>query len=50
VGVEAIRDFLEDLQGSYEDHVTEGEETVDLGHGVVFSGWRLLICSIAQVW
>ncbi len=36
-GVAAIASFLEDWWGTWGDHLTEAEEVVDLGHGVVFS-------------
>jgi ketosteroid isomerase-like protein len=36
-GVAAIGSFLEDWWGTWGDHVIEVEESVDLGHGVVFS-------------
>jgi ketosteroid isomerase-like protein len=35
-GVDAIRAFLEDPLESYEEHLVEVEEVLDLGHGVVF--------------
>jgi ketosteroid isomerase-like protein len=39
-GVAAIRSFVEDWWGTWADYLLEGEETVDLGHGVVFSSVR----------
>jgi ketosteroid isomerase-like protein len=35
-GVTAIGRFLEDWWATWGDHLIEAEETVDLGHGVVF--------------
>jgi ketosteroid isomerase-like protein len=40
-GVAAIRGFLEDWLGSYENYETEPEEILDLGNGVVFALLRL---------
>jgi ketosteroid isomerase-like protein len=39
-GVAAIRSFVEEWWGTWGDHLIEVEETVDLGHGVVFSSVR----------
>jgi ketosteroid isomerase-like protein len=39
-GLEAIRGFVGDWLGSYDDLVQEAEEILDLGHGVVFAVWR----------
>lgn len=39
-GVDAIRAFLEDWLGSYEEYLVEVEEVFDLGHGVVFVAYR----------
>jgi ketosteroid isomerase-like protein len=39
-GVTAIRRFLEDWWGTWGDHLIEEEETVDLGHGVVYTHAR----------
>jgi ketosteroid isomerase-like protein len=39
-GAAAIRDFIEDWFGTWEDHLVETEAIVDLGHGVVFSSVR----------
>ena len=39
-GVAAIRTFVEDWWGTWADYLLEVEETVDLGHGVVFSTAR----------
>src|SRR5438876_11673848 len=36
-GVAAIGSFLKEWWGTWEEHVIEVEESVDLGHGVVFS-------------
>jgi ketosteroid isomerase-like protein len=36
-GVEAIREFLEDWWGAYEEFEAEAEEVVDLGNGVTFA-------------
>jgi ketosteroid isomerase-like protein len=36
-GVAAIGGFLREWWGTWEEHVIEVEECVDLGHGVVFS-------------
>jgi ketosteroid isomerase-like protein len=36
-GEEAIRNFLEDWHRSWEDYRFEGEEVLDLGHGVGLS-------------
>jgi ketosteroid isomerase-like protein len=36
-GVAAIGNFLEDWWGTWEEHLIEVEEVVDLGHGVAFS-------------
>ena len=35
-GVDAIRSFLEDWFGAFEDYQIDMEETVDLGEGVIF--------------
>jgi ketosteroid isomerase-like protein len=35
-GVDAIRSFLEDWFGAFEDYQIDVEETVDLGEGVIF--------------
>jgi ketosteroid isomerase-like protein len=40
-GVAAIRAFLEDWLGVYEEHEIEPEEILDLGNGVVFVVTRL---------
>jgi ketosteroid isomerase-like protein len=40
-GAAAIRSFLEDWVGSYEDYEYEQEEALDLGNGVVFAVSRL---------
>jgi ketosteroid isomerase-like protein len=40
-GVAAIRGFLEDWLGAYEEYEIEPEEIVDLGNGVVFVVTRL---------
>jgi ketosteroid isomerase-like protein len=40
-GAPAIRRFLEDWFGSYEDYATEQEEGRNLGNGVVFAVTRL---------
>jgi ketosteroid isomerase-like protein len=39
-GRPAIRRFLEDWLGSYEEYRAERDETLDLGHGVVFIAYR----------
>lgn len=39
-GAAAIRSFIEDFWGTFEDHAVEPEEIVDCGHGVVFEGIR----------
>jgi ketosteroid isomerase-like protein len=39
-GSRAIREFVEGWWATFEDHVLEPEETVDLGHGVLFSKVR----------
>ena len=39
-GVAAIRGFVEDWLGNYEDYLAEAEEIVDLGGGVVFVAYR----------
>jgi len=39
-GAEAIRGFVEDWQGTYEDYGVEVEEILDLGSGVVFAVYR----------
>jgi ketosteroid isomerase-like protein len=36
-GVAAIGSFLEDWWGTWREHMIEVEESVDLGHGLVFS-------------
>ena len=36
-GVEAIRGFMEDWLGAYEEYAMEAEEIVDLGNGVSFA-------------
>jgi hypothetical protein len=38
--VDAIRAFLEDWLGTYEEYLAEVEEVLDLGHGVVFVAYR----------
>ena len=43
-GRAAIRRFLEDWLGSYEEYRAERDETVDLGHGVVFTAYRERAC------
>jgi ketosteroid isomerase-like protein len=40
-GVAAIRGFLEDWLGAYDEYEIEPEEILDLGDGVVFVGTRL---------
>jgi ketosteroid isomerase-like protein len=39
-GMAAIRGFVEDWLGNYEDYLAEAEEIVDLGDGVVFVAYR----------
>jgi ketosteroid isomerase-like protein len=39
-GRPAIRRFLEEWLGSYEEYRAERDETLDLGHGVVFIAYR----------
>ena len=39
-GVDAIRAFLEDWLGSYEEYLVEVQEVLDLGHGVVFVAYQ----------
>ena len=36
-GAEAIRRFVEDWQGSYEEYEAEVEDIVDFGNGVTFA-------------
>ncbi len=36
-GVAAIRDFVRELVGHWQDHHHEVQEVLDLGHGVVFA-------------
>jgi ketosteroid isomerase-like protein len=37
-GITAIRGFMEDWLGAYEEYAMEAEEIVDLGNGVSFAG------------
>jgi ketosteroid isomerase-like protein len=39
-GTGAIIEFIEGWWATFEDHVLEQEETIDLGHGVLFSTVR----------
>jgi len=39
-GLAAIRGFVEDWLGNYEDYLAEAEEIFDLGDGVVFVAYR----------
>jgi ketosteroid isomerase-like protein len=39
-GAAAIRSFIEDWWGTFEEHVSEPQEVVDFGHGVVFARIR----------
>ena len=39
-GVAAIRGFVADWLGNYEDYLAESEEILDLGRGVVFVAYR----------
>src|SRR6476620_5823009 len=39
-GVAAIRGFVEDWLGNYEDYLAEAEEILDFGDGVVFVAYR----------
>jgi ketosteroid isomerase-like protein len=39
-GLAAIRSFVEEWWATWAEHVVEVEETVDLGHGVVFASVR----------
>ena len=39
-GTAAIRGFVEEWWDAFEDHLTEAQEIVDLGHGVAFARVR----------
>jgi ketosteroid isomerase-like protein len=47
--VAAIRGFLEDWLGAYEEHEMQPEEIVDLGNGVVFAVTRLTARPVGSV-